>query len=119
VACEQRLLALLRDRLDHDAVYACLRALAAARPEGFDGLLTIRDEAELAAAELEQFEQTFAAGEADERGEVLIRLADRVSGGAGRLAKVLYARLPAGERRDRRFTLWPKLGGDERGAQAG
>lgn len=119
VACEQRLLALLRERLDHDAGYACLRELAADRPEGFDGLLTDRDDAELAAAELEQFDQTFAAGEADERGEMLIRLADRVSGGAGRLARVLYSRLPARERRDRRFTLWPKSGVDERATRAG
>lgn len=119
VACEQRLLAVVRERLEADGVYVCLRTLAADRAAGFDAVVTPEDEAELAVAEREQFTEAFVGSPEAERGEVLVRLADRVSGGAERLACVLYSRLPADERRDRRLTLWPKGGVEGRGCRAG
>lgn len=110
VACEQRVLAALRERLDGDAVFQRLQQLAAARADGLSSPLTTDDENVLADAQREQFEIGFAAGDASMQGALLIQLADRVSGGAGRLASALFAQLPPEERCERRFALWPPIG---------
>lgn len=107
VSCEQAILRLVRGRLGGDAVYRLLVKMAAEADAGFATPLTQRDEQGLGRALRQQFEDGFGQQHPEEQGAMLVRLADRVSGGAKRLAGQLYAMLPADEQRDLSHVLWP------------